>query len=180
MDLPAELRNLVYGSVAKGRTAFLENGTLTDNSSLLQVNSQVHDEYIPMLFQFAKVIKTDVVDFDFRPIVTFLNRLSAAELNALPSLTRPSRRSVDIALRFSYVSEYPDDKLLRRWLNRAGSTTKKGTMLDFRYSLGLPARKASRQGAHRYWRRPVANFRAASNNERAKREATKVLQTLSA
>jgi hypothetical protein len=180
MHLPPELRNLVYAEVARGRVAYLKKGTLTDNSSLLQVNTQVHDEYIPMLIQFAKAIKTDVIDFDFRHIVTFFNRLSAAELSALPSLTRPDGRSVEISLLFSYILNRSDDYLLRRWLNRASSTTKNGTMLDFQYTLALPAQRAIRPGAHRHWRRSVASFIAASKDGRAKEEAVKILRTLSA
>ena len=53
-------------------------------------------------------------------------------------------------------------------------------MLDFRYSLDLPAQKASRNGVHRYERRPVANVRAASNDEWAGEGATKILRALSA
>jgi hypothetical protein len=178
MNLPAELRNLVYAEVARSRTAHLRKGMLTDNSALLYVNSQVHAEYKAMI-QFAQTIKTDVTDFDFRHIVTFLNRLSTAELNALPSLTRPEGRSVEICLRFSYRLEGPDHGLLRRWLNRASRATKKGTMVDFRYVLDLPAQKALR-GAHRHWRWAVSSFRGAAEDVRAKEEATKILRPLSA
>ena len=209
MDLPPELRNNVYVLYAEDRTAFLSKSTLTDNSPLLQVNSQIRHEYFPFIV-FAKVIKTEVDNFDFRHIVTFINRLSAAELHGLPAstqpgvphlgltqlgltqlgltqrtltqlgLTQPKGRHVDIALRFTRIAEYPnyrkwtDDVLLRRWLNRANSPSKKGTMLECRYSLVSP-----KPGLHRHWRRAVSAFRGAAWEGRAKQEARKILLALS-
>lgn len=178
MDLSAELRNLVYASYARTRIAYLKNGALTDNSPLLEVNAQVRDEYIPMLIWFAKAIKTRVVDFDFGHIVTFLDNISAPELVALPPAG-----SIDIALRFSYIPEVepPDDKL-RRWLNRASTPTNDRHWVNSRYSL-VARKQMVRPGAHRHWRWTVATegtLWEPGVGDRAKQEARKIIQTLSA
>ena len=47
MDLPAELRNVVYASIAKGRTALLGNGTLTGYSHLSQ-ERLIHPHALPV------------------------------------------------------------------------------------------------------------------------------------
>ena len=183
MDLPPELRNLVYAEAASDQAAYLGKGTLTDGSALFRVSSQVHDEYLPILALHAKAIQTDVLDFDFRHIVTCVNRLAAAELNGLPSTAGPRAntepRSIEITLRFANSVFWPDDYLLRRWLNRAGSTTKKGTMLDFQYTLVLSTEKRAVWGdgttwAYWQWLRLLDNFVEGSTNWRAMEEARKM------
>jgi hypothetical protein len=122
--------------VAEECTAYLKKGKLTDRSKLALVNRQIRDEYHPVSLLCAKNIRTEVEDFDFRHIVTFINRLSTNEVNALPNVTKPGTRRIDVTLVFS--KNPADYYLLRRWLNRAGHPTKKGTMLDFRYTLKTP------------------------------------------
>ena len=136
LTLPAELRNIVYGMVAEEYTAYLKKRILTDRSNLVLVSRQIRDEYRPVSLLCAKNIQTKVVDFDFRHIVTFINRLSTTEVNALPNATKPGTRRIDVTLVFS--NNPADYYLLRRWLNRAGHPTKKGTTLDFRYTLKTP------------------------------------------
>lgn len=136
LNLPAELRNIVYGMVAEECTAYLKKGKVTDRSNLALVNRQIRDEYHPVSLLCAKGIRTEVEDFDFRYIVTFINRLSTNEVNALPNATKPGTRRIDVTLVFS--KNPADYYLLRRWLNRAGHPMKKGTMLDFRYTLKTP------------------------------------------
>ena len=186
MDLPAELRNLVYAEVAKDNIAVLEKGTFTDNSAFSQVSAQIHNEYMPILALHAKAIKPTVVDFDFRHIVTFINRLSAAELNNLPSLTKSNGRNIEITLHFTNRAPFPDDYLLRRWLKRAGSTTKKGTMLDFQYSVFSPAKNTARWVTHQYrglyfhnsWLRMLDRCIQPSKGVRSMEEAEKIRKAL--
>ena len=179
LTLPAELRNIVYGMVAEEYTAYVKKRILTDRSNLALVNRQIRDEYHPVSLLCAKNIQTKVVDFDFRHIVTFINRLSTSEVNALPNATKPGTRRIDVTLVFS--NNPADHYLLRRWLNRAGHPTKKGTMLDFRYTLKTPEGFKPLRFDHRdyvlktlEWRRLVSPLALYAGEGRAKDEAEEI------
>ena len=179
MNLPPELRNIVYAEAAKDNVAVIEKSTFTDNSALSQVSAQIHNEYMPILALNAKAIQTTVLDFDFRHVVTFINRLSAAELNALPSINKSDTRPIDISLRFNPFEAFHDYHL-GRWLKRAGSPTKKGTMLYFRYSLCVPEGQTatwSRFGpmwiSHR-WHQMLDDFAKVAKDGRPREEALKM------
>lgn len=133
-DLPGELRNVVYQVIAETQTATLDGRTFKDDSGLLHRDSPLREEYLPVLLLHAAEIKTFVEDFDFRHIVTFINRLSNAEVTTLAETARPKQRSLNIKL-FIYSDAVKNEYLLRRWLNRRRSTTKKGTTLNTSYSL---------------------------------------------
>ena len=108
LELPAELRNTIYAYAAEGRTAYLKKGQrqLTDNSPLLATNHQLREEYTVILLLYAKTIKAEVIDFDFRHIVTFLNNLSTGELNALPNITGPQYKD-----NRNHTSHLPEGRL---------------------------------------------------------------------
>ena len=193
LELPGELRNIVYAYAATGRTAQLKKGQrqLIDNSALSLANDQIRDEYAPMIPLYAKVIKAEVVDFDFRHIVTFINHLSTAELNALPNVAGPSTRKIEITLCLNPKNEWQpiDSHLLRRWLNRADHPTKKGTKLEFTYLRGPPVHRVSVFGYHygtqydwnqtlKRWRMIVLGFVQSSKDGRAKDEAKKIQAAL--
>ena len=170
-DLPAELRNLVYQKIVQEQTASI-GGRLTDHSGLLPVHAipQLSDEYIPVLLLYASRLKATVIDFEFGKRVTFINRLSDAEVNTLPTATKSGTRKIDIHLNISYDSKGSGVKGLRRWLNRAGHPRKKGTTLDISYTF-------SRVAHHSYvadWVRVLNDYNEGSDNERAKEEAEKI------
>lgn len=54
-DLPAELRNLVYGMIAREQTAVLERHRVSDQSKLLDI-AELRDEYFPVLMLYAHQI----------------------------------------------------------------------------------------------------------------------------
>ena len=74
------------------------------------------------------------MDYDFRHIVTFLNRLSEAELKALPLSGNLSSRKIQVELEFTSRPNENQD-LLIRWLKRLEHPTKKGTKIEAVYTL---------------------------------------------
>ena len=134
LDLPGELRNMIYVNVGQQSTAVVKRRQLTDRSGLPGVNTQLREEYLSMLILHASKIQLGVTNFDFRDVVRFFNGLSTSELNKLPTVTKPSTRKIEITLTVTKVTLKNAD-LLSRWLNRAGNTTKKGTMVDINYKL---------------------------------------------
>ena len=135
LDLPPELRNAIYADAAQDTSVRLSrkstHRTLTTGSALARVNKQVRDEFLSVAMVTAS-IETTARDFDFRHIVTFLNRLDDAELKTLSSITIPSERRVIIGL---VLTEADTILYLGRWLNRAAHPTKKGTNLNYEYKI---------------------------------------------
>ncbi|KAK5675195.1 hypothetical protein LTS10_012271 [Elasticomyces elasticus] len=136
LDLPAELRNNVYAQVfaTTGGVHLSCKGhrrALASSSRLTRVNKQLHDEFTSAAWALAD-ITTQAPDLDFRHIVAFLNRLSDAELFAMPTNGHPVQRKMMIELS---ITEHYNVKLLRRWLNRIGNPEKKGTDLVYEYKL---------------------------------------------
>ena len=125
---------MIYEFAAQQSTAFVKGRQLTDRSGLLEVSAQLREEYLPILILNAPKIQIEVTNFDFRHAVTFINRLSTIELSTLPTFTTPSTRKIEVMLIISKGAT-KNQALLRRWLNRAGNTTKKGTSLDISYKL---------------------------------------------
>jgi hypothetical protein len=186
LDLPAELRNLVYKMVAEDQTAVLKNRELRDTSGLLDIDDQIRNEYLPMLLTYAATIEAEVNNLDFQNIVTFLNRLSDAEVNTLPNATKPAVRPIEIKLKITEHAYKNRIELLRRWLNRVGHPTKKGTMLNISYTLSSyhRARRLGNHGGYiQYrrndhlfyaWREAVDAYIKASTNSRGVEEAEKI------
>lgn len=136
-ELPAELRNKIYEYVALDSKAvlhFKRRGKLATSSALIRTARQINDEYFGMLYVTAPEIRATVKDFDFGHIITFFNTLSERELNALPTLNKPTSRKLLIRVEVTEICPaYPDS--LHRWLRRCQNTTKKGTNIDVQYSL---------------------------------------------
>ena len=182
LDLPGELRNMIYVDVAQQSTAVVKRRQLTDHSGLLEANTQLHDEYLSMLILHASKIQVEVTNFDFRCAVTFINRLSNTEINALPTVAKPSTRKIEIVLVVTKTVSKNED-LLSRWLNRAGNTTKKGTMLDINYKLvrlfpacfGWAARDtAADDPVCLGWMIMLGVYKRFTHNARAEAEADKI------
>ncbi|KAK4543647.1 hypothetical protein LTR36_005292 [Oleoguttula mirabilis] len=137
LDLPAELRNTIYMMVLDDTEVLLARvrnmKALAAESALPRVNKQVRDEFLSTA-TLAANIHTTSIDFDFRHIVAFLNRLSDAELQALPSANIPNERKITVDLTISEGCAR-EPEFLQRWINRAGHPTKKGTNIDFQYKL---------------------------------------------
>ena len=183
-DLPAELRNLVYEKIAEAQRARFRQKELTDRTGILDINDRLKYEYFPILLLHAGQIEADVTNFNFQHVVTFLNRLSETEVNALPTVVRPTLRTIKISLRVSNDLAY-NDKLLRRWLDRTTHPTKKGTMLDVTYDNAANYFEISLSGVSRPirwlspkfsgpWSAALDKYTATQSNGRAKAEAGKI------
>lgn len=136
LDLPAELRNCVYEQVAWEQRAYAtKKGHLVDLSGLLEVSHQIRDEYYPILSFTTRRIEARAYNFDFRHIVTLLNRLSSTELDSMSTFLKATHKKfrVTVHLPNKPPKLYYNDELLRRWLKRAGQAHKKGALIDFRY-----------------------------------------------
>ncbi|KAK1086262.1 hypothetical protein LTR33_001655 [Friedmanniomyces endolithicus] len=136
LDLPPELRNLIYEAVLASTggaslSAKPHIRHLSFASGLPRTNKQVREEFVAAAWLLGN-IHTTVPGLSFRHIVTFLNRLPDAELRALPTITLPAQRRVVIEIipRFFW-----DTELLDRWTRRAAHPTKKGTQVSFEYRL---------------------------------------------
>ena len=89
LDLPPELRTEILSLAARRRGKALLNrysrGKVSTNDALGFANKQVLKEYLGVLYQHARTTMAHVVDFDFRHIVTYYNKLNEAEKRALPT-----------------------------------------------------------------------------------------------
>lgn len=89
LDLPAEMRIRVYREIQVEdlRVSSKHRGTLTCTSNMVLINRQIGMEFIDELHRTAP-IHVVVVDFDFRHVVTALNRLTPADLKSLHKFTK--------------------------------------------------------------------------------------------
>ncbi|KAI4941949.1 hypothetical protein J4E91_010499 [Alternaria rosae] len=86
LALPRELRDEIYKHVLESdNTSTLKSGArnIVTRCGLAGVNRQICDEYIDAVLFHAPVITTTVRNHNFAPVVTFLNRLSQAQLKKL-------------------------------------------------------------------------------------------------
>lgn len=188
-DLPAELRNHIYAYVAENCTVYLKQTTPVAPKSLTQVSRQTEEELLPILLLHAPAIHTTVIDYDFRHIVTFLNRLTAAELDSLPTLSSSATRKITIRLQFrrlDFRRKKVDATLLKRWWNRIAHPTKNGAMLDYKYTVHLsepcprlvwPTRWFRMNQLH-IWEAAVNRIVAGKKEGRMKEEAVKICKAL--
>lgn len=88
LALPAELRtHILELAAADHGTGLLKRtsrGVLGSRDPISLVNKQLREEYLGVLYAHASVILAHVLDFDFRHVVTFFNKLSVSEVRALP------------------------------------------------------------------------------------------------
>jgi hypothetical protein len=173
-DLPAELRNVVYEKIAEEQTARIRSAKvlLSDGSGLVKAGPELRDEYLPILLLHASKIEARVHDFEFGPVITVLNQLSSAEINALPTVTHPGTRKIEIQLFINYGLA----GMLKRWLNRAGHGEKKGTMLDISYK--VMGRTPYNRKFYDAWVAVLDDYIEEALTERAVSEARKIKAAL--
>ena len=135
LELPIELRQHIYGFVAKDTTAHLHHrtrGKLVSQCGLKRVSHQVHDEYESVLYLAAGKIAAHVKDFDFAHMVRFMNCLSEREMKTLAILGLPGTRVLHISI--DITKECPrNPEGLQKWLVRCQNPNKKGTQLEKDY-----------------------------------------------
>lgn len=106
LDLPAELRAAILALAARHTgTALLKRnsrGVVSSSDPLSFISKQVRGEYLGVLYEHAQTTLAYVLDFDFRHVVTYLNKLNKAEVKALP--TQRMRSSTAIS---ATIPDYP-------------------------------------------------------------------------
>lgn len=174
-DLSAELRNVVYEKIAEEQSAEIRSSKslLVDKSGMLKIGDKLRDEYLPILLLHASKISVALMMFDFGKLITFLNRLSDAEVCALPSVSKPAKRNSEISLTLCWNRCQSSEKGLKRWLNRAGHPTKKGTMIEALYSFDAqikPHRSA--------WEEFLQTYIQTAPSEASANEARKIIDAI--
>ena len=161
LDLPAELRNLVYKSVLEHEPNVilhpLARGQLVAQSPLARVCRQIRQELLPLVHASELPVIALVDDFDFAHLITWLNKLADSELATFRHIpeswcdgwpeTLPSRR-VCVELRFHTSTLYAPH--VNRWMKRL-VTAKKGAGLHFLYSVSEIARPDKIRRSWSYW-----------------------------
>lgn len=89
LALPAELRSRILELAARnsgtGLLSRRSRGHLSSADAIALVNKQLREEYLGVLYGHAATVVAHVLDFDFRHVVTFYNKLNAGEVKALPA-----------------------------------------------------------------------------------------------
>jgi hypothetical protein len=145
LALPRELRDEVYKHVlSSDDSSTLKSGScnIITRCGLAGVNKQICEEYLDAVLFHAPVITATVRNHNFAPVVTFLNRLSQAQLKRLSNReapvadaddddARPKRR---IRIILSYSAGAKDSRAhLNRWLDRFDNPDKRGKEIEFEY-----------------------------------------------
>ena len=141
LNLPAELRDMIYACIVETDTpARLDRrnkGKLIVISAMSQTSKQVRQEITSATYLYAPIV-ADVRNLDFRHIVTFFNKLSDLELRYLSGTTANNNPERKITIELFFTQDYKvgsSGPFLDRWLNRIEHPTKKGTKVDFSYSV---------------------------------------------
>lgn len=133
LDLPAEMRNLVYEHVANDSDARVKrHGDLASCSGMTRVSRQIHQEYQSVLKTKAAEIVIPVMDFNFAPVVKFFDKLSDAEFNRLPKLDGSNKeRKVTVLVQMSYYCKNPGH--LITWVRWLAHSNHRGVNVDLTY-----------------------------------------------
>lgn len=145
LTLPREVRDEIYKHVLTSgpkRAVTLQNRDFITKSGLIGVNSQIKEEFLDALLFFAPVIHTTVRNHNFAHVVTFLNRLSEAQLHKLAAAATPnshpeaSVRSRKIIITLTYSRTKTSTKpQLNRWLDRFDDPKRRGAEVRIEYRL---------------------------------------------
>jgi hypothetical protein len=184
LALPRELRDEIYKHVLdQDGSTTLKSGSrnMITHCGLVGVNAQVSEEFLDAVLFHAPIITTTVRNHNFAPVVTFLNRLSQAQLTKLstrgPQITdndAKTKRKIRIIL--SYSAGAKDSRAhLNRWLDRFDAPDKRGKEIEFEYdgdgtykNGGYKQRPKTRETASQRWNEEAEKIgRAAARSGRA-------------
>jgi hypothetical protein len=180
LSLPRELRDEIYRHVLEqDKSPTLKSGSRNrvTRCGLVGVNNQISEEFLDAVLFYAPVITTTVCNHNFAHIVTFLNRLSEAQLAKLsthgPGVAqaddaKPKRK---IRILLSYSGRALDIRVhLHRWLNRFDSPDKRGKEIEFEYAgdgtyenRGYKQKSKVRASASERWNEEAAKIREAAH-----------------
>lgn len=133
LDLPAELRNLVYEHVANDSAPTVKRlGDVASSSGMTRVSRQVHAEYQSVLKTKSQEIVVPVTELNFAPVVKFLDKLSDADLNRLPKVDGSNKeRKVTVLLQISSDCINPGE--LMTWVRWLAQSNHRGANVDLTY-----------------------------------------------
>ncbi|KAF2765051.1 hypothetical protein EJ03DRAFT_355219 [Teratosphaeria nubilosa] len=126
LDLPPELRNVVYEPVLDDASWFLPRSGrgFGKTSVLARVNEQIQSEFLSASISSADIHLT-VHSVDFGHVIAFMNRLSVKGMDSLPSAPGHSSTSRPInvnLIAFTDDDDHDNDScvlILGRWFRRA-------------------------------------------------------------
>lgn len=139
LQLPRELRDEVYSSIATDSTAAIDKrggGTISCSEALSLVNKQIRSEFLSALYLDAGSLVAKVVDFNFSHIITFFNRLSERENRNLiggPQSSEARKLKINLFVTRTCDPE-PQNTGLKRWICRFSQPTKRGTHVECTYT----------------------------------------------
>jgi hypothetical protein len=177
LALPRELRDEIYKHILdQDNSSKLKSGSrnIVTRCGLVGVNNQISEEFLDAVLFHAPVITATVRNHNFAPIVTFLNRLSQAQLKRL---SKPgaeahddvkSKRKIRIIL--SYAAGAKDSRAhLNRWLDRFDNPDKRGQEIEFEYGNdgtyqngGYKQRPRLREKASKRWNEEASKIGKAA------------------
>jgi hypothetical protein len=181
LALPREMRDEIYKHVLnQDESSTLKSGSrnIVTRCGLVGVDSQITEEFLDAVIFYAPVITTTVRNHNFAPVVTFLNRLSEAQLTRLS--TREPRtaeaddakpkRKIRIILSYAAGAKRKDSRArLNRWLDRFDVPSKRGKEIEFEYGCdgtyrngGYKQRPMGRASASQRWKEEERKIRNAA------------------
>ncbi|EDU49856.1 hypothetical protein PtrSN002B_003453 [Pyrenophora tritici-repentis] len=180
LALPRELRDEIYKHILdQDNSSTLKPGSrnIATRCGLAGVNNQISEEFLDAVLFHAPVITTTVRNHNFGPVVTFLNRLSQAQLTRLSTRgsqvneadddARPKRK---MRIILSYSAGAKDSRAhLNRWLDRFDVPEKRGKEIEFEYegdgtyrNGGYKQRPKTRDNASARWNEEAAKIGTAA------------------
>ncbi|UPX16210.1 uncharacterized protein EKO05_0006624 [Ascochyta rabiei] len=168
LSLPRELRDEVYKHLLESDSSTtMKQRNFIIKSGLVGTNRQICEEFLDAVLFYAPTINTTVRNHNFAHIVTFLNRLSAAQLARFQSnqvATQQRRRKIRITLTYSPTKQSTRPQL-NRWLDRFDDPKRRGAEIQFEYELD---RASWRNGGYKQRPHMMATAGPRSNEERRK------------
>ncbi|CAK4027213.1 Hypothetical predicted protein [Lecanosticta acicola] len=142
LELAQETRDAIYDMVFEDCPPKLSRNVrkpLSTACALIRVNKQIHAELVDRIQYGTTPLHTEVINYNFAHIVTFLNRIPDPQLKKLTpkkdEADKQKKRSLVITLSFCNDMALPDNGLTR-WLNRVADPDKRGTDIEIHYSVG--------------------------------------------
>ena len=145
LALPRELRDEIYRHVLDqeedATKSIYKSRNVVTRCGLVGVNSQIFEEFIDAVLFYASEIVMTVKNHNFAHVVTFLNRLSEAQLNQLRKLgpeasekDGKARAKCQIVILLHYTARAKEStKHLHRWLDQFDVPEKRGKEIEFQY-----------------------------------------------
>ncbi|USP81991.1 uncharacterized protein yc1106_09265 [Curvularia clavata] len=175
LTLPRELRDEIYKHVLEqDQSSTLKTGSgknIVTRCGLAGVNNQISGEFLDAALFYAPVITATVRNHNFAHVVTFMNRLSKAQLTRLTTRGPQAAQAIDgrpkrrIKIILSYSAGAKDSRVhLNRWLDRFDAPDKRGKEIEFEYS----GDGSYRNGGYKQRPRGRKNGSARWNEEAAK------------